>query len=64
VLIAQVFFTYAPPMQRLFGSESIAFSDWIKITAVASSVFILVELEKIITIKNSSKKSKTPDYFR
>jgi len=58
VLIAQLFYTYAPPMQRLFGSEAIGLSDWIRIIITASSVFILVELEKIVTIKNASKKKK------
>jgi magnesium-transporting ATPase (P-type) len=39
-------FTYWQPMQMLFGTVAIDAHTWLIITAVASSVFILVEIEK------------------
>ena len=47
LLIAfQMAFTYWPPMQLLFGTTDIDAHTWKMIVAVASSVFILVEIEK------------------
>ncbi len=42
----QIAFTYAVPMQFLFGTEAIDAATWIRIVAVGSSVLFLVELEK------------------
>ena len=46
VLSFQLLFTYLPIMQHLFGTSAIAFSDWVRIIVIASSVFLLVEIEK------------------
>jgi magnesium-transporting ATPase (P-type) len=46
VLLFQLLFTYAEPFQALFGTTAIGVDDWLRITAVGSSVFVLVELEK------------------
>ncbi len=46
VLVFQLAFTYAPPMQLLFGTEAIAPAQWLRIVAVGSSVLFLVEIEK------------------
>jgi magnesium-transporting ATPase (P-type) len=46
VLGFQIAFTYAPPMQFLFGTEALDAVTWVRILAVASSVLFLVELEK------------------
>ncbi len=48
LLILQLFYTYLPIMQSLFGSEGLYLSDWSKVIAVAMSIFLLVELEKYI----------------
>lgn len=48
VVIFQLLFTYAPPMQTLFGTAPIDAVTWGIIVLVASSVFILVEIEKLI----------------
>ncbi|CAG7855917.1 H+-transporting ATPase [biofilm metagenome] len=45
---AQWAFTYWPPFQALFGTEYLEPGVWKRMVAVASSVFILVELEKWI----------------
>jgi magnesium-transporting ATPase (P-type) len=44
--IFQLAFTYAPPMQHLFHSVNLGWAEWLRIIAVASCVFILVETEK------------------
>jgi magnesium-transporting ATPase (P-type) len=46
LIILQLGFTYLGPMQSLFGTTDINFSIWLSILLVASSVLILVEMEK------------------
>ena len=46
LVILQLGFTYLGPMQSLFGTTGIDFSIWLRILLVASSVLILVEMEK------------------
>jgi magnesium-transporting ATPase (P-type) len=46
LLTMQLAFTYAPPMQALFATAPIALVTWLQIILIASSVLILVELEK------------------
>lgn len=48
VLVLQALFTYLPMMQKLFGTTPIGLSDWVRITLIASSVFVLVEAEKYL----------------
>jgi len=48
LLFFQLAFTYFPPLQMLFGTTAIAPSQWLAIVLVASSVFILVEIEKTV----------------
>jgi calcium-translocating P-type ATPase len=61
LLIAfQMAFTYWQPMQVLFGTVDLDAHAWLMIVAVASSVFILVEIEKLfirlfLSKANSSK---------
>lgn len=53
-IVIQIGFTYAPPMQHIFGTAPLTWKNWIFIVMVASSVFIFVELEKILLKKRSS----------
>ena len=46
VIVFQLLFTYAGPMQALFGTQAIEAAAWGRILLVASTVFVLVELEK------------------
>lgn len=46
--LMQLAFTYTTPMQVLFGTTAIDMMAWIRIVAIASTVLILVELEKMI----------------
>ena len=48
VILFQLLFTYAPPMQAIFGTAAIDAATWSLIVLVGSSVFILVELEKLL----------------
>jgi magnesium-transporting ATPase (P-type) len=48
LVVLQLLFTYAPLLQRLFGTVPLAGGDWPGIIATASSVFFLVELEKVL----------------
>ncbi len=48
VILFQLLFTYWTPMQTLFVTRDITVTDWIAITLVASTVFVLVELEKLV----------------
>jgi magnesium-transporting ATPase (P-type) len=63
IIIFQIAFTYWQPMQGLFGTVDIGSHTWRMIVAVASSVFVLVEIEKIFirlfmpkTVVGNSKK--------
>ncbi|MBE0596418.1 MAG: HAD-IC family P-type ATPase, partial [Desulfuromonadales bacterium] len=48
VLLFQMLFTYLPPMQTLFGTAPLDLATWGRIVGIAASVFILVELEKLL----------------
>jgi len=48
VIFFQLLFTYAAPMQTLFGTTAIDAATWGLIVLVGSSVFFLVELEKLL----------------
>jgi magnesium-transporting ATPase (P-type) len=48
VIVLQLLFTYAPLMQRLFHTAALGWDTWLYILVVAFSVFILVELEKLL----------------
>ncbi|MCG7943732.1 MAG: cation-transporting P-type ATPase [Candidatus Thiodiazotropha taylori] len=48
LIIFQMGFTYLPQLQFLFGTAPISAGMWFLIVMVASSVLILVELEKLI----------------
>ncbi|MEA1919581.1 MAG: cation-transporting P-type ATPase, partial [Campylobacterota bacterium] len=51
LIIFQLLFTYAPPMQKLFQTSALSLGHWLIIIAVASSVFFLVEAEKWVLRK-------------
>ena len=42
----QLAFTYAAPMQAIFGSTGLAGDDWLKVLLAGVLVFGLAELEK------------------
>jgi magnesium-transporting ATPase (P-type) len=46
VLVFQLLFTYAPPLQVLFRTRPLDAAMWGEVVAIASIVFFLVEIEK------------------
>lgn len=46
--VLQLCFTYLPPMQHLFQTEALGLGVWVKIFLFGISLFILVEIEKLI----------------
>jgi len=48
LIVFQLGFTYLDPMQVLFGTAAITPAAWGTIVLVASSVLVLVELEKAV----------------
>jgi magnesium-transporting ATPase (P-type) len=48
VIAFQLLFTYAPPMQTLFATAPLDAAAWLRVVLVASTVFVLVEAEKIL----------------
>ncbi len=48
-VLFQLLLTYTPPMQYLFDTKSVGLSEWLWTLLIASTVFVLVELEKFVT---------------
>ncbi len=48
IIFLQLLFTYAPLFQTVFGTASIPAGDWIRLISFTFSVFVLVEIEKMI----------------
>jgi magnesium-transporting ATPase (P-type) len=49
----QLGFTYLGPMQMLFATSAMDINAWLRVITVASSVLILVEIEKLLLRKYS-----------
>jgi magnesium-transporting ATPase (P-type) len=47
-LVLQALFTYAPPMQTLFGTAALDAASWALIVGLAAGKFVLVEIEKAV----------------
>jgi len=48
LLGAQALFTYAPFMQRIFDTRALPVSDLVVLTALATGMMLLFELEKLV----------------
>ncbi|WP_018872012.1 cation-transporting P-type ATPase [Thioalkalivibrio sp. ALJ16] len=48
LIVLQGLFTYAPPLQLLFGTTAIGPEEWLRILAFGLILFTLVELEKTL----------------
>ncbi len=53
ILVLQLAFTYAPPMQLLFDTRPLAASHWALMLMAGFLVFVVVELEKWIMMSRS-----------
>jgi len=54
VVILQLIFTYAPPVQAMFGNESIPLWVWPWLLAGGLVFFLIVEAEKLIIRSSGS----------
>ncbi len=48
ILLFQALFTYAGPMETLFGTAPISLWDWVRIDGIGLGIFLIVELEKYV----------------
>ncbi|WP_029010851.1 cation-transporting P-type ATPase [Azospirillum halopraeferens] len=48
IVAFQLAFTYAPPMQTLFGTAPIGLTDWLMMIAGGAVIFLIVEAEKAV----------------
>jgi len=55
LVVLQLAFTYTTPMQHLFQTVSLGWAEWLRIIAVGSSVFILVEVEKLVLRRRTDR---------
>ena len=55
-MVLQLLFTYAPPLQAVFGNEAIPLDVWPILFAGGLVFFLVVELEKLILRSSSSLK--------
>ncbi len=46
MIILQLFYTYSPVMNRIFGSQPISFREWLMIIAISIAVYQIVGIEK------------------
>ena len=46
VVAAQFAFTYAPPLQAVFGTEAVGLADGLAVVAVGVTLLVIVEIEK------------------
>ena len=51
VTLAQFAVTYYPPLQRVFGTHSIAFLDGLLVVAIGAALFAIIEAEKQIRLR-------------
>jgi magnesium-transporting ATPase (P-type) len=54
LFLFQLGFTYLEPMQALFATVAMDAGAWLRVVAVASTVLVLVELEKMV-LRNYSR---------
>jgi magnesium-transporting ATPase (P-type) len=57
VVVLQLLFTYAPPLQALFGTEPVSLATWVWLVLGGFAFFLLVEAEKLVLRTVRSAKS-------
>jgi len=61
MLAAQLLFTYAPIMNRLFHTAPIGPGSWLRIAGVALAAFLAVEFEKWIRFRRHPSAAAVPE---
>ena len=59
VVILQLLFTYAPPLQALFDNEAIPLHVWPRLFLAGFMFFLIVEAEKLIIRSSASLRSRS-----
>jgi len=59
LILFQLAFTYLGPLQILFTTVAMSVDAWLRVTAVAFSVLVLVEIEKLLLRKYSKLEQRT-----
>jgi hypothetical protein len=57
VVILQLLFTYAPPLQAMFGNEAIPLRVWPWLLAGGLLFFVVVEVEKLVIRSSDALRS-------
>lgn len=55
-LVGQMLVIYAPPLQAVFQTEALGLLDLLLLASIASSVFILDEVRKLLLKVRTSRK--------
>ncbi|WP_431856811.1 HAD-IC family P-type ATPase [Azospirillum sp.] len=58
MVLLQLAFTYAPPMQALFGTAAVGWTDWAMMAAAGLAIFLVVEAEKAWTRRKNPLPSR------
>ena len=58
LILIQLGFTYLGPMQTLFSTTAMSIDAWLRTIVVASSVLLLVEIEKLLLRKYTKMKQR------
>ena len=56
IITLQLFFTYLPLFQNVFGTAAIPVGDWVRLIGFTFTVFVLVEIEKLIMRRIEKKR--------
>lgn len=51
----QLIYTYAPPMQRVFGSTALGLTEWLMVVAAGALLFFAVEIDKAVQNRKRRK---------
>ena len=60
-VLLQLFFTYAPVMNSLFGSAPISAAAWAPVVGLALGAFVIVEIEKAIRLAAAGRRPPATD---
>ena len=58
ITVLQLAFTYAPPMQALFGTSALGWEAWAAMAGAGAVIFLTIEVEKFLTSRMSHPPSR------
>jgi P-type Ca2+ transporter type 2C len=60
LVVLQLFMTYLPTMQHLFGTASLDWAAWLAICTMGLGLFFIIELEKKLISRNHHRNHHNP----